>query len=261
MQTNSYPSRTFVLMWPSSFGLVRLEFRVLAYRVCAFSVAMKTCFSQMTAKKGKRRHAQRIPTMKRPSASTKPKAGSYRSVPYVRHGRPTQKTRGIRNKVEESIKTIYLNSTHALIKGLQKSGHLPSMEGATCKSCGVGTMGALIKRADRGYCHACSKCKTVVKCHGNHPIFSTAQGLGYIDFRDQVAVLFCAVHGVAMSKCHFITGQNECVIDRVYSSYEATIAKYVVIKEKQISYGGEKFWSRRRSAIRSSYWPSAAGRS
>ena len=60
-----------------------------------------------------------------------------------------------------------------------KTGHLPNLAGARCSSCEVGTLGPLrrdVSKGAAGYRCMSQACRTLVRPHANHPIFSVAKG-------------------------------------------------------------------------------------
>ena len=120
-------------------------------------------------KKGKTR------ALKRPvSAKAKPQ-----KVPYVRHGKPSTKSRPHRARWNRSIQTFLSVTGRRLVHLLQQDNILPKWHGKLCPTCGHGVLGPLQYRQDRDqWVHRCSakKCQARIRVEDFHPIFYAGSG-------------------------------------------------------------------------------------
>lgn len=182
-------------------------------------------------KKGKAR------ALKRPvSAKAKPQ-----KVPYVRHGKPSTKSRPHRARWNRSIQTFMSVTGRRLVHLLQQDNILPKWHGKLCPTCGHGVLVPLQYRQDRDqWVHRCSakKCQARIRVEDFHPIFYAGSGSSKTCLGLQAATLFCAVSGVPRHAAHLILDVDHKVVEKIYCNNEVARARYVKSQEALISYGG-----------------------
>ena len=175
--------------------------------------------------------------LKRPvSAKAKPQ-----KVPYVRHGKPSAKSRPHRARWNRSIQTFLSTTGLRLIHLLQKDNILPKWHGKLCPKCGQGALGPLHYRQDRDqWVHRCSakKCHARIRVEDFHPIFYAGSGPSKTCLGLQAATLFCAVSGVPRHAAHLILDVDHKVVEKIYCNNEVARARYIKSQEALISYGG-----------------------
>ena len=175
--------------------------------------------------------------LKRPvSAKAKPQ-----KVPYVKHGKPSAKSRPHRARWNRSVQTFLSTNGRRLIHLLQKDNILPKWHGKLCPKCGQGVLGPLHYRQDRDqWVHRCSakKCQARIRVEDFHPIFYAGSGSSKTSLELQAATLFCAVSGVPRHAAHLILDVDHKVVEKIYCNNEVARARYVKSQEALISYGG-----------------------
>ena len=122
---------------------------------------------------------------------------------------------------------------------------MPELKGTTCQHCGEGVLGKLsYVHSRRGWNHRCSlkKCQKFTKPHDFHPIFFSGAGSSITPLRDQAAILLCAVTGVNQQAAHLLLDRDHKPGERIYANNETARKIFVEMKEKEIKFGGEKYW-------------------
>jgi len=165
---------------------------------------------------------------------------SHKAVPYVRHGKKTEKNHQHRQRWGLSVHKILSFSGFRLVQWLQQEKILPNMSNTTCLKCGNGTLSKAQYRKDRDqwiHRRSLQTCAARIRVEDYHPIFYASAGNSKIPLNIQAAVLYCAIAGVPRNSAHLLLDVDHKVVERIYSNNEAARARYVEKKEKEIIYG------------------------
>lgn len=174
--------------------------------------------------------------LKKPSTIMKKKP--FVKVPYVRHGKTTQKSRKEKEKWGRSVQMFLNKGPLALIKLLTKDGIL--QKPTKCPHCASASVGPLkYCKQWNGYVYRCSKraCHCRIWPHSFHPIFYHSKGKGS-DLNMQASVLFCATIGIPQVSTHLLFDVDAKAVARIYNNLEIARVKFVRRQEKAIVYGG-----------------------
>lgn len=189
-------------------------------------------------------HKRGTGRMKVIKSAMKKKTAAYLSVPYVRHGTPTVKSRGDRVDWAISLKKIYQMSGSDVIRRAIADGILENKEGCLCPKCCIGELGPLQLFDGRGLRYRCraKKCQKLTLPQDNHPLFTVGSGSGYTPFEDQCAVLFCGLAGCSNVATKRITGMNHKMIEAQRVSFDREVALYVEREQNRIIFGDGLNW-------------------
>jgi len=177
-------------------------------------------------KRGKARAVLKKPCSKKTTSMKK-----NLKVPSVRHGLPTKKNKGHRERWGRSIPG-FLSTAHQLIQILNQDKLLLSWTGKTCPSCAHGVLGKAEYRKDRDqWIHRCNAkgCQARIRVEDHYPIFFSGSGPSKTPLGLQAAVPSCSVSGVPRNAAHLI------LLD--YTNRELAMAQHVPMKESKICYG------------------------
>ena len=180
-------------------------------------------------KKGKLRRVMKQRTFQKDAA--------WRSVPYVRHGVRTEKSRPDRANWKRSVKMIYKATPKELILMFRADKIVKKLEGVQCSACKKGKLGRLVFEKGRGWVHKCGTCKVRHLPHSAHPIFRVGGGRHNAPLEDQAAVLFSLLSGATQAATHKVTGQGHCLIESISERLDRARKKYVEREEKNIKFG------------------------
>ena len=168
----------------------------------------------------------------------------YNETKYVRHGKPTKKSRIEQAKWSCSLKKIYTSSEKQLLDMLLQQGFLKNWKGKQCPHCGLGQCSPLHKHKYRGWTYRCGRraCRNYVVPHFMHPVFSVARGQDWTPLRDQAAVLWNAVARVKRGIAHLSTEESHKVVEAMYTRLNAARARYVERAQKKLKFGIGEAW-------------------
>ncbi|CAK0883861.1 unnamed protein product [Prorocentrum cordatum] len=142
-----------------------------------------------------------------------PKTRAPESVPYVRHGALTTKSRRDREQWARCLKDIVNRPLRTIINLLKKDGVLPEWHGVACPHCQRSTLGPLKDFGAKGggWAHMCKgrDCKRRVLPHAFHPIFRVGTGKSHAGLGGQAAILFCAVSGCTQTTVRYLLGEEK----------------------------------------------------
>jgi len=192
-----------------------------------------------TPKKGK----QRMMAKSVKKTVNKPKA---MKVPaYVRHGMKSMKSRADRDNWCINVEQILSHDENDMTKRLIDDGYIPDLENTTCPKCGTGTLGALRSGRRGQLSHRCNKkaCHQYIVPHINHPIFTVGQGVNGVPLKRQAAVVLCILAGTSNVATRRVLGTvNHKVIEKIRTSLHFHVKKYVLRKQKNMTFGDKKVW-------------------
>ena len=190
-----------------------------------------------TPKRGKARAV-----LKKPSSK---KSEEYWSIPYVRHGQKSGKSRPERTRWGRSVKD-YLNATDkSIISLLMKDSLLKPWFDRLCPHCASGKLGKLSYNASRKvWVHRCraKKCQKFVQPHDFHPVFYNGPR-NRLKLQQQSAILHCAIAGVEKTAAHLILDVDHKPVERVYSRLEDARRRYVMMVQPSIKYCKDFEWN------------------
>ena len=193
----------------------------------------------MNPKKGKR-------LMYKKSIAPVKRTALYKSVPYVRAGRATIKSRPEREVWGRQLKDIYKATAVGLVHLLRKDKILWKLEGTQCPFCKRGVLGKLkFYKRRKSMAHRCGRhgCQQYVLPHHDNPLFTTGGGHQAASLEDQAALLFTTISGANSKVSHRITGKNDKMI-RGMSQRLSMLRRIVVERdEKKIKFGQLAEWN------------------
>ncbi|CAK0831513.1 unnamed protein product, partial [Prorocentrum cordatum] len=168
-----------------------------------------------TPKKGRARAAARSLVGRTAKASAKSKA--YRNTKYVRHGKPTTKSRGDRDKWSIDLESILEMPDDKLYRRCIRDNILDNKQGKMCNRKG---------------------CQKFTVPHAHHPVFSTGWGATHSPFKKQVAILFSILAGGSNPTIRrLISSANHKAIERISIAVKKQREKFVKKREKTIVFG------------------------
>ena len=184
-------------------------------------------------KRGKRRSLIKKVPKRRPAVDRL----VYASVPYVRHGRPSQTSRPELAKVSRSLEDLYTANDDQIVRLLLKDRILQHKAGKTCPHCSKGKLGKLKKVKGRGLVYRCGKCKKFVLPQEGHLILKKGFGPNSTSLQKQSAALLFAVQNADQSLTHRMTGLNHKTVADIFKANDQCRKVYVEEKEKDIKFG------------------------
>ena len=192
------------------------------------SLKRPAAFAVISPKKGKARMRSRA-TRNTCPGSTK--------VPYVRHGVTSTKVRNDRRKCNRTLASFLTVAEPDLIKNLIEDGILPQLAGATCHHCKEGKLGNLKFHRGRGAHHRCASCKSYVRPHSQHPIFTVGRGEGSEPLAHQAGALFSLVMGGTQALVSTLFGLNHKAVGGLSGRLDEEKAAYVLRHEPNVAFG------------------------
>ena len=186
-------------------------------------------------KRGKRRNLVKKPASK--------KSKAYRKIPYVRHGKQTERERKDRATWARTLPQL-LKATHKQITlMLKKDQLLPEWKGRCCPICEEGVMGPLvwITRLS-AWKHRCNKkgCQRYINAWYDHPIFTDGHGAQLTSLQEQSSILLCSLCPTTQAATHVLTGKNHKTIEGIYRRQDEARTTYVEKKQPFIKFGNCK---------------------
>ena len=197
----------------------------------------KQCFP--APKRGKRRAARK------PTNKMQKKPPNH--VPYVRHGKPTAKSRKDRSRWCRSLQDFLNKGEKHVIDTLKVDGILPEWKGVRCPWCSAGVLGPLTKGSQKSgsWHHRCNRGRTCgrrVAPHDFHPIFVHGKGQSTTPLDEQATMLFCALAGCSQAAALRILPKNHKAAEGIYARLHQTQARFVRYEEKKIKFGFGQGW-------------------
>ena len=196
-------------------------------------------------KKGRARMILKHPASSENAAKEKQDKKLYKSVPYVRHGQKSQKSRNDRAHWCCSLADIYSASEKKLLDMLMDTGILYKMSHGQCPHCEKGKLSKLVYVKSRDtYFYKCGSrsCRHYIAPHYAHPVFIVGRGSSAVPLREQAAALFCAVANVSQAAAHLMTKRNHKFIEGVYDRFHALQAAYVEKQQMRVRFGQGHDW-------------------
>lgn len=187
-------------------------------------------------KRGKARaHLKKRPVIKKP-----------KSVPYVRHGKQTAKSRPEQEHWKRTLKGILQGTEFGTIEMLKQDGILDELRGTTCQKCQTGVLGPLKWVAcKKGWYHRCRGfgCQQYALPQQGNPLFPCAYGSAATPLKEQAAILFCGTVGISVPQCHKLIGANHKAVEGMYNRLDQVREKFVMMQEPKIKFGSEAEWN------------------
>ena len=194
-------------------------------------------FQIVTPKKGKARMIRKTKGIQK-----KPALPVKSPVKYVRHGEPSHKSRGERQKFKVNLSQLLGKTEDQIVRMLVSDELLEKKCGSKCPFCKKGVLGKLKKTNGWGLRNQCRRkgCRRYVVPHHGHPFFAVSKHAESL--KTQSAALLCNLAGASNVTTHKLLGHNHKVMENLTSRLAYARQRHVVKDQDKIVFGDGRTW-------------------
>jgi len=181
----------------------------------------------------------------RNSIMSKKKSRRWLSIPYVRHGEPTVKSRPERVKCMRSLFSFVGKSEKEMYKLLSGDRLVLDWTGRSCPHCRTGMLRKSIgtERGPRWRCNSGRQCGKSISAHYGHPLLTHGRGLKAVPLSKQACILFCLLSGCKTNSTCMLLDVNHKAVESMQSRINKLRMRCVRRCEKKVTYGRRSTWT------------------